>query len=143
MTALSQHQIALVQSSFAKVVPIAETAAELFYGRLFEVAPDVKPLFKGDMKGQGRKLMTTLNLVIASLRNLQSIMPAVETLAVKHVAYGVEPVHYAKVGEALLWTLEKGLGPDFTRETRDAWAATYGALSGAMIAAAYPERRAA
>ena len=128
MSALSQDQIALVQSSFAKVVPIAETAASLFYGRLFEVAPEVKPFFKGDMTGQGRKLMTTLNLVIASLRNLQSIMSAVETLAVKHVAYGVEPDHYAKVGDALLWTLEKGLGPDFTEETRAAWAATYGAL---------------
>lgn len=143
MSAPTQQQILLVKSSFAKVAPIAEVAAELFYARLFEIAPDVKPFFKSDMKGQGRKLMTTLNLVVASLHNLDSIMPAVQALAVKHVAYGVIPEHYTKVGEALLWTLEKGLGNDFTEPTRQAWIATYGTLSGAMIAAAHPESLAA
>lgn len=143
MSAPTQQQILLVKSSFAKVAPIAEVAAELFYARLFEIAPDVKPFFKSDMKGQGRKLMTTLNLVVASLHNLDSIMPAVQALAVKHVAYGVIPEHYTKVGEALLWTLEKGLGNDFTEPTRQAWIATYDTLSGAMIAAAHPESLAA
>lgn len=142
-TSPTTFQIDLVQQSFAKVMPIAEQAAALFYGRLFDIAPEVRPFFKGDVSAQGRKLMTTLALVIGSLRNLAGIMPAVEALAVKHVGYGVEPSHYAKVGEALLWTLERGLGPDFTPEVKAAWSHTYGALSGAMISAAYGRSAAA
>lgn len=134
---MTPRDIDLVQSSFAKVVPIADTAAKLFYGRLFEIAPEVKPLFKGDMAEQGRKLMTTLAVVVNGLRNLEAVLPAAKALAVKHVAYGVKPEHYQPVGEALIWTLEQGLGEAFTPETKNAWLAAYGALSGVMIAEAY------
>jgi hemoglobin-like flavoprotein len=140
---MSPDQIDLVQSSFAKVAPIAEVAAELFYARLFEIAPEVKPLFRGDMKGQGRKLMTTLGVVVAGLKDLETILPAAKALAVKHVGYGVAAAHYKPVGEALIWTLEKGLGEGFTPKVRDAWLAAYGALSGVMIAEAYGREAAA
>jgi hemoglobin-like flavoprotein len=134
---VTPSQIDLVQTSFAKVAPIAETAASLFYGRLFEIAPEVKPLFKGDMKEQGRKLMTTLAVVVNGLKNLDAVVPAAKALAVKHVSYGVTADHYAPVGAALVWTLEQGLGDDFTPETRDAWIAAYTLLSGVMIDEAY------
>ncbi len=134
---MTPSQIDLVQTSFAKVAPIAETAASLFYGRLFEIAPEVKPLFKGDMKEQGRKLMTTLAVVVNGLKNLEAVVPAAKALAVKHVSYGVTADHYAPVGAALVWTLEQGLGDDFTPETRDAWIAAYTLLSGVMIDEAY------
>src|SRR5690242_16747846 len=106
---MTPTQITLVQDSFAKVAPICEQAAALFYGRLFEIAPEVKPMFKGDMKEQGRKLMTTLAVVVNGLGNLTSILPAASVLAKRHVAYGVTAGHYATVGAALLWTLERGL----------------------------------
>jgi len=134
---MTQDQIDLVQSSFAKVGPIADTAAGLFYERLFEIAPQVRPLFRRDMKEQGRKLMATLGLVIKGLKNLDAILPAAGSLAAKHVSYGVRAEHYRPVGEALIWTLEQGLGPDFTPELRDAWLEAYATLSGAMIEAAY------
>ncbi len=133
---LTPHQIELIQDSFAKVVPIADTAAAVFYGRLFEIAPQVKPLFKGDMSLQGAKLMATLGMVVAGLSDLGKIVPAAESLARKHVAYGVKDEHYAPVGAALIWTLERGLGPDFTPETKAAWVEAYGILSSVMIAAA-------
>jgi nitric oxide dioxygenase len=136
---MTPSQIELVQSSFAKVAPIADTAAELFYGRLFEIAPEVRPLFKSDMTEQGRKLMTTLGVVTNGLKNLDAILPAARSLAVKHVSYGVRAEHYQPVGEALIWTLEQGLGPDFTPEVRDAWLSAYTTLSGAMIAEAYEQ----
>lgn len=136
---MTPSQIDLVQSSFVKVVPIAETAASLFYGRLFEVAPEVKPLFRGDMKEQGRKLMTTLAVVVNGLKAPDTILPAAKALAVKHVGYGVTAEHYVPVGAALIWTLEQGLGDDFTPETRDAWLAAYTLLSGVMIEEAYPK----
>ncbi|MBN8915212.1 MAG: hemin receptor [Rhizobiales bacterium] len=132
---MTPSQIELIQDSFRKVVPIADTAAALFYGRLFEIAPEVKPLFKGDMSLQGAKLMATLGLVVAGLNDLSKIVPAAESLARKHVAYGVKDEHYAPVGSSLIWTLERGLGPDFTPETRDAWVEAYGILSSVMIAA--------
>jgi hemoglobin-like flavoprotein len=134
---MTPEQVDLVQSSFAKVAPIAETAAGLFYDRLFEIAPQTKPLFHADMAEQGRKLMTTLGVVVNGLKNLDAILPAAKALAVKHVAYGVTATDYKPVGEALIWTLGQGLGSDFTPEVKDAWLSAYGALSGVMIAEAY------
>lgn len=134
---MTPEQITLVQTSFGKVVPIREQATSLFYGRLFELDPSLKPLFKGDMKQQGVKLMAMIATAVASLRALEGIIPAVQALAKRHVGYGVQPSHYATVGAALLWTLEQGLGADFTPEVKDAWAACYGLLSGTMQQAAY------
>lgn len=138
---MTPDQIGLIRTSFAAVVPIADKAAALFYARLFETAPEVKPLFRGDMAVQGAKLMAALATVVAGLDRLDTIMPTVQALAKRHTAYGVEPAHYALVGSALLWTLEQGLGTSFTPEVAAAWSDAYTTLSGAMIAAAYPEGR--
>lgn len=119
---MTPEEIALIRHSFAKVVPIKETAAEIFYNRLFETAPEVKPLFTGDMKKQGEMLMSALAGVVDNLDNLDAIVPDVQGLARRHVRYGVEADHYQPVGAALLWTLEQGLGDDFTAETGAAWA---------------------
>jgi hemoglobin-like flavoprotein len=134
---MTPNQIELIQQSFAKVAPISVQAAALFYGRLFEIAPEVKPLFRGDMAEQGRKLMATLAVVVNGLTDLKTILPAASALAKRHVAYGVMASHYAPVGAALLWTLERGLGPVWTPELAAAWTAAYTALSGFMIGEAY------
>lgn len=136
---MTPAQIDAIQASFAKVEPIAAQASAMFYGRLFEIAPEVKPLFKGDMADQGMKLMATLAIVVKGLGNLEAVVPAARSLAVRHVHYGVKPEHYAPVGEALIWTLAQGLGPDFTDEVKNAWLAAYGVLSATMIDAAYPK----
>ena len=134
---MTPTQVEMVQKSFSKVAPIADQAAALFYDRLFEIAPDVKPLFRGDMKEQGKKLMGTLAVVVGGLTRLETILPAASGLAKKHVAYGVDATHYAPVGAALLWTFEKGLGPDWTPELAAAWTTAYATLSGYMISEAY------
>lgn len=134
---MTPEDIALVQASFSKVAPISEQAAALFYGRLFEIAPEVKPLFRGDIKEQGKKLMSTLAVVVGGLTNLPAILPAASRLAKLHVDYGVKAEHYAPVGAALLWTLEQGLGDDWTPELASAWTSAYTTLSGYMIAEAY------
>src|SRR4030088_3578874 len=134
---MTPDQIKLVQESFAKVAPISETAAVLFYDRLFEIAPAVKAMFPADMTEQRKKLMATLAVVVNGLGNLQSVLPAASALATRHVAYGVKAEHYPVVGAALLWTLEKGLGEAWTPEVADAWTTAYGTLSGFMIAEAY------
>lgn len=132
---MTPQQIELVQTSFRKVVPIAGTAADLFYDRLFETAPEVRALFPQDMKEQKVKLMTMLGTAVSSLHKLDEILPAVKALGERHKGYGVTAAHYAPVGAALLWTLEKGLGPDFTPEVKEAWTQTYTALAGVMTAA--------
>lgn len=134
---MTPDQVSLVQQSFQQVKPIADQAAALFYGRLFETAPELRPLFKGDMTEQGRKLIATLAVVVNGLRAPEAILPAAQSLARRHVGYGVLPEHYAPVGAALLWTLEQGLGDGFTPEVETAWTAAYGLLSGVMIDAAY------
>ncbi|SHG84973.1 globin family protein [Bradyrhizobium erythrophlei] len=140
---MTPDQVKLVQQSFAKVAPISETAAVLFYDRLFEIAPQVRAMFPADMTEQRKKLMMTLAAVVNGLANLDSILPAASALAKRHVAYGAKAEHYPVVGSALLWTLEKGLGEAWTLELAEAWTAAYGTLSGFMIAEAYGRPQAA
>src|ERR1700752_4232589 len=111
---MTPDQVKLVQESFAKVAPISEQAAVIFYDRLFEVAPAVKVMFPSDMTEQRKKLMATLAVVVNGLSNLPSILPAASALAKRHVDYGAKPEHYPVVGGALLWTLEKAFGPRWT-----------------------------
>jgi hemoglobin-like flavoprotein len=129
-------QIALVQVSFNQAAPQAAETARRFYSRLFELRPELRALFKGDMEKQGLKLMTTLQLAIGALSDVERIRPALVHLGRSHVAYGVRDEHYAAVGEALLWALEQVLGEGFTPEVRSAWAEAYAALSSVMRAAA-------
>ncbi|MEM6465260.1 MAG: globin family protein [Pseudomonadota bacterium] len=137
---LNPAEVSLVQKSFAKVAPIAPQAAKLFYSRLFEIAPCVAPLFTSNMDDQGVKLMSSLGTVVDGLNAPDEILPFATALAHRHVGYGVQSRHYAHVGEALLWTLEEGLGPEFDADTKAAWMAAYDMLSDAMITAAYPKK---
>ena len=134
---MTPEQVSLVQQSFAKVAPISEQAAVLFYDRLFEVAPPVKAMFPPDMAEQRKKLMGTLAVVVNGLSDLGAVLPAASALAKRHVSYGAKPEHYPVVGGVLLWTLEKGLGDAWTPEVADAWTAAYGTLSGYMVSEAY------
>jgi nitric oxide dioxygenase len=140
---VTPEQVELVQQSFAKVAPISEQAAVLFYNRLFEVAPSVKAMFPADMTEQRKKLMATLAIVVNGLGHLESVLPAASALAKRHVSYGARSEHYSVVGGALLWTLEKGLGKAWTPETAAAWTAAYTTLSGYMISEAYGSPQAA
>lgn len=133
---MTPQQIELVQSTWKKVLPIADTAAEMFYAKLFSMDPAVKPLFKGDMKSQGKKLMAMIGTAVSGLTQLDTIVPAVQALGRRHVNYGVKDQHYATVGAALLWTLEQGLGEAFTAEVKTAWATAYGVLANTMKEAA-------
>lgn len=133
---MTPQQITLVQDTWKQVLPIKEKAAELFYGKLFEIDPNVKTLFKGDMVEQGRKLMTMINAAVNGLARVEAIVPVVQDLGRRHVRYGVKDAHYDSVGAALLWTLAAGLGPQFTPEVKDAWATVYGVLATTMKDAA-------
>jgi hemoglobin-like flavoprotein len=133
---MTERQISLVQDSWAAVEPISEAAAALFYGRLFEQAPEVQGLFGGDMEEQGRKLMTMIGVAVRGLGRIDQIVPAVRNLGVRHAGYGVRDEHYDIVGAALLWTLEQGLGDGFTGEVADAWADAYALLATTMRDAA-------
>ncbi len=133
---MTPEQIQRVRSSFAKLAAIQGQAAAMFYRRLFELEPSLRPLFKGDMMGQGARLMGTLRDVVGALDQLERVLPALRELGRRHAAYGVRPEHYATVGQALIWTLEQRLGAAFTRETRRAWIDAYAGLAWPMIAAA-------
>jgi hemoglobin-like flavoprotein len=134
---VTPEQVRLVRASWSEVTPIADTAARLFYGRLFEIEPDLRRLFeRSDMAKQRAKLMQTLSVAVAALDRMDSLGPALAAMGRRHEGYGVEDRHYAVVGTALLWTLEQGLGDGFTRSVRDAWAAAYDMLAAAMRGAA-------
>ncbi len=132
---MSPEEITLVQSSFRKVAPSRETAAQLFYARLFELDPRMRAKFRGDMNEQGRKLMSAIAFVVEGLDEPDSILDEVRALGRRHAGYGAEPRHYETVATALLWTLERSLGEDFTHETKEAWTAAYVLLSTTMIEA--------
>lgn len=134
---LTQQQIALVKASFQEIVPMADVAADLFYSRLFLLDPTLKAMFRGNMKDQGRKLMKMLGVAIAALDNLEKVVPAIEDLGRRHVQYGVKKEHYEAVGTALLWTLEEGLGDQFTPRVKEAWTAVYTLVAETAINAGY------
>jgi hemoglobin-like flavoprotein len=133
---MNAQQIHLVQSTFAQVRPIADVAAVMFYSRLFELDPSLRPLFKHNMREQGAKLMATLGLAVGSLDNPARIIPAVQHLGRRHVGYGVQPHHYETVGRSLLDTLATAFGEQFTPEDEEACTAAYLLLAGVMQAAA-------
>ncbi len=133
---MTPRQVRIVQATWARVLPIKETAARLFYDRLFELDPSLKPMFRGDMHEQGEKLMQVMDSAVNGLSRLEHIVAAVQALGRRHVGYGVKDHHYDTVGTALLWTLEQGLGAAFTAEVRDAWTTVYGVLASTMKAAA-------
>ncbi len=129
---MSPESQRLVRQSFAKVAPIAPTAAAMFYQRLFTLDPSLRPLFKGNMEEQGRKLISMIGTAVANLHRLHSIAAALRDLGRRHAGYGVQSSHYDTVATALLWTLEQGLGEDFTPETRQAWVDFYTILAATM-----------
>ena len=129
---MTNEQIKLVQDSFRQVAPIAETAAQLFYARLFELDPDLELLFKGNLSEQGRKLMQMLGLAVNSLDRMEQLLPVVRSLGTRHVSYGVRDNDYDTAGRALLWTLRKGLGEAFTPDVAAAWSNVYATLASAM-----------
>ncbi len=126
----------LVQTTFATLVPIADQAAALFYGRLFEMDPSLRPLFTSDLGEQGKKLMQMIGVAVKGLDTLDELVPAVKNLGRRHAGYGVTDAHYETVGGALLWTLEKGLGSAFTPDVKAAWTTVYTVLATTMKAGA-------
>ncbi len=133
---MTKHQIQLIRQSFALVAPISDTAATLFYQRLFELDPALRPMFPASLAGQGRKLMQMLGAAVGLLDKPEALIPTLESLGRRHVSYGVRDEHYATVGAALLWTLEQGLGAAFTPEVRAAWIVLYEVVATTMQGAA-------
>lgn len=133
---MTPKQVELVQETFAEIVPAAEQAAALFYERLFTLDPSVRPLFRNNLKGQGKKLMAALALVVQGLDRPEQIVAAVRHLGARHVGYGVQAQDYDTVGAALLWTLSQGLDDRFTEEVAEAWGAAYQILAELMLEAA-------
>lgn len=140
---MNSEQVKLVQGSFAKVLPIADIAADLFYNRLFELDPSLRRMFPADMAEQKHKLMLTLKFAVNSLSRLNELVPAVQDLGRRHAGYGVKNEHYNTVGAALIWTLEQGLGEAFTPEVKGAWIAVYTLLADTMQQAAAEASRTA
>lgn len=133
---MTPDQIELVQRSWSRVLPISEAAAQMFYDRLFTLDPSLRPMFRGDMKEQGRKLMAMIGFAVKGLTRLEQLIPGVQALGRRHAGYGVRDEHYATVAAALLWTLEQGLGDSFTAEVHAAWTTAYGVLANTMKDAA-------
>lgn len=133
---MTPEQIDLVQTSWAKVAPIADQAADIFYDRLFEIAPEARPLFSEDMTKQKRALMGMLATAVNGLKQIERILPAVQALGERHVGYGTKDEHYDIVGSALLYTLGKGLGDGFTADVEAAWTGAYTTLATVMKDAA-------
>jgi hemoglobin-like flavoprotein len=130
---LTQPEIDTVQSDWRKVLPIAATAATLFYDRLFELDPSLRSLFASDLGEQKRKLLQMLSAAVTGLSDLPGLVPIVRALGKRHVGYGVKPEHYGTVGTALLWTLQKGIGAEFDAAHEAAWTKVYEILSKTML----------
>ncbi len=133
---MESSTIQLVQNSWQKVVAIGPQAAALFYQNLFEADPALKPLFKGDLQAQGKKLIEMISVAVSKLTELNVLIPVLQNLGKRHGGYGVQDSHYDTVAAALIKTLAQGLGDDFTPETKGAWVEVYSVMADVMKAAA-------
>jgi nitric oxide dioxygenase len=140
---MTSRQIALVQGSWKDVLAVSETTAQLFYLRLFALAPSLQAMFKGELREQGRKLIAMMSVAVNGLARIETLAPVIEALGRRHAGYGVKDEHYATVATALLWALEQSLGARFTPDVKDAWSAAYGMLAGTMKDAARQEEKTA
>ena len=129
---LTSKDIALVRTSFSRVAATGDAAADLFYDRLFVIAPELRALFPADLAEQKRKLMMMLASAVGRLDDLATLLPALKALGARHAGYGTRTEHYGLVAEALLWTLARGLGEAFTPEVEFAWTKVYGVLAATM-----------
>ncbi|PZR29610.1 MAG: hemoglobin [Citrobacter freundii] len=137
---LTLEQIQLIKSSwspFRRIDP--KLVGDVFYSRLFLEHPYLRKLFPKNMEEQYQKLLAMMNLIVGRLNQLDKLTEDIKALARRHVRYGVKAEHYTAVGNALLWTLEQGMGKDWRPEVRDAWTACYTILSDTMINASYPK----
>jgi len=133
---MTNHQIQLVQSSFKLIEQDLESAAMMFYDRMFQLDPSLRHMFRNTREEQAQKLSRVLRIVVNALSRIEQILPTVEELGRKHANYGVRQEHYASGGAALLWTLKAGLEDRFTPDVRDAWTSAYLFLSSTMQKAA-------
>ncbi|MBK9121831.1 MAG: hemin receptor [Chloroflexi bacterium] len=134
---LSNRQIEIIQSATPIIAANADAVAETFYGFLFEFDPTLRPMFRGDMKEQGRKLMQMLSVALVNVGNLDSLDGPLNALGSRHVGYGVTADHYNTVGQALITTLSTMLGESFTAEAQDAWVTLYTTLVNKVTADLY------
>ena len=133
---MTPDQIRLIQETFDFIRPSMSVVTEMFYTRLFHVAPEMRELFPDDMKEQRRKLRAMLAHLVDNLTGLEELVPAIQELGCRHTKYAADRSDYNTVSDALIWTLEQGLGEMFTDEVREAWAAAFDTLSEIMIEAA-------
>src|SRR5678816_4513164 len=129
---MTPRQIALVNESWNSVQSLSDAAAQLFYARLFALDPSLRPMFRGELREQGRKLIAMISVAVNGLSRIETLVPVIEALGRRHAGYGVTDEHYVTVAEALLWTLQQALGERFTDEVREAWTAAYGLLAETM-----------
>ena len=132
---MTPTDVALVQNSFRRIIPIGDQAAALFYARLFELDPALRSVFVGDIHEQGRKLIAMLAAAVASLEKMDVLLPTIRALGARQGNVGMIEEHYVSVGAALMWTLQKGLGPEFTPAVSAAWTKTYALLASTMLEA--------
>ena len=128
----SDVEIAELRRSWELVVPIADEAAQLFYARLFELAPALRQLFRHEPAVQRDKFLQALQQIIACAGRPNDVLAMLAALGDRHVTYGVRPEHYTVAGEALLWTLDEGLGILRTREARNSWITAFEFVATAM-----------
>ena len=125
-----------LETSFDLVAPRGDELVDVFYARLFEAAPSVRPLFPQDLKAQKTMLLAALVLLRKSLRNLEGIVPTLHALGARHVAYGARPEHYPVVGSVLIGSMAELAGGAWRPEYERAWAAAFEVVAGAMLAGA-------
>ena len=133
---MSPQQKYLIRKSFAQLEDYGNIAALVFYRRLFELDPALRPLFKNNIEEQAAKLTEMLGALISRMEQTDLMESELRQMGQRHANYGVLPAHYETVGTALLAMLEETLRADFTKPVREAWTTLYGALAEAMQAGA-------
>lgn len=123
-----------LETSFDLVAPRGEELVEIFYARLFDVAPAVIPLFAStDIKRQQAMLLAALVLLRKSLRDLDAVVPTLRQLGARHVGYGARPEHYPVVGDVLIAAMAEVAGDAWGPRFAQAWGEAFAVVAGVML----------
>lgn len=127
---MTPTQIAVVQASWQKVAPLGTELADMFYQRLFELAPELRQFYQTDLQQYGERLMRNLGMAVTSLARMEQVLPMLQDFAAQRVERGIKDGYETVVRNAMLWALEQRLAESFTQDVRTAWNETYSLLTG-------------
>jgi class 3 adenylate cyclase/hemoglobin-like flavoprotein len=123
----------LVQSTIGVLMEHQQRFTAELYQRLFELIPQARALFRGDMETQGQMLSHMLQFLVYAMGRPETMSLGLQSLGRRHADYGVPREYYPFFQQAFLEALRVVLADRHTPHVEQAWADTLEMIINAMV----------